>query len=376
MARQTCCLAQETRVCPAMNPEGGERQPVPSRSTTARILEKARQLLLDQVGWIPVGPADDFHHFQNWLEEGMHGEMLYLSKHSEARKTPLSIKQDAKTILMALVNYRPDDSHSNPTETGGKVARYARGPDYHEMLWEKLGSLGKFISELVPGCSWRAVADSAPLLERGFAARCGLGWIGKNTLLVNRKLGSYTVLGALLLSHELPANLGQIEVADSCGTCTRCVEACPTQAIRPGRQLDARQCISYWTIEKRGPIGHQAGSLLHGWLFGCDICQEVCPWNRKAPLGKELGQHEDFATLDCVAILECKDDDIRAMIRHTALTRTKPTGLRRNALWILGTIGNRNHLQVIRLHTDSQDEGVREAAIWAERVISGRFENQ
>jgi len=360
-----------------MSREAGDwQQSLSPLETSTRILEKTKHLHLDQVGWTQVSPAVDFHHFRQWLDAGMHGEMRYLDKHSEARKHPHSIKEDAKTLLMALVNYRPEDSHSNPPETAGKVARYARGPDYHHFLWEKLGLLGQFLSELIPGCSWRAVADSAPLLERGFANRCGLGWIGKNTLLLNRKHGSYTVLGALLLSHELPANPTQIEVADFCGTCTRCLDACPTQAIGPARHLDARQCISYWTIEKRGPLGPEAGGNLHGWLFGCDICQEVCPWNRKSPPGIELGQRNDLATLDCVALLRMGDEEIRSMIRGMALSRTKPSGLRRNALWILGGTGNPTHLEAIRLHTSAPDEGVREAAQWAEQEICKRMPPQ
>jgi len=354
----------------------GWQGPLSPSEIPNQILEKAKQLQLDRVGWIEIAQADDFQPFNQWLADGMHGEMEYLTRHSKAREHPHSIKEDAMTLLMALVNYRPEESTSTTLFTSGKVARYARGPDYHDFLWGQLGQLGRFISELIPGCSWRAVADSAPLLERGFARRCGLGWIGKNTLLINRKLGSYTVLGALLLSHELPANLPQIEVADSCGSCTRCLEACPTQAIGPARHLDSRLCISYWTIEKRGRLGNQAGANLHGWLFGCDICQEVCPWNRKSPTGSTLGQREDLSTIDCVALLQMSDDEIRSLVRGLALKRAKPAGLRRNSLWILGNTGNATHLAVIRRHTETQDDGVREAALWAEREITKKMENQ
>jgi epoxyqueuosine reductase len=340
------------------------------------LLESASLVGLDQIGWTLVGPASDFSHFCDWLGNEMHGEMHYLEKHKEARRHPHSILPTASTLLMGLVNYQPADTPHFPGGPFGKVARYARGPDYHQVLWEKLGKLGEAIAQRVPECSWRAIADSAPLLERGFAQRCGLGWIGKNTLLIHRKLGSFSVLGGLLLSCVLPPMPMALEVPDSCGTCTRCLDACPTQAIGPARVLDARKCISYWTIEKRGALGESAGTNLNDWLFGCDICQEVCPWNRRSTPGRFLGQKNELAQIDCKRLLEMNDAELRSLIQGSALKRAKPSGLRRNALWILGKSGDKNDLILINGYTNSPEEGTREAAQWAEREIRLRMANQ
>lgn len=354
------------------------RDQTPGNGTilTEWVLENARLLGLDQIGWTQVGPASDFSHYCKWLENEMHGEMGYLKKHQEARRHPHSILSTASTLLMALVNYQPADNPQTSSGIFGKVARYARGPDYHQVLWEKLGKLGEAIAHRVPECSWRAVADSAPLLERGFAQKCGLGWIGKNTLLIHRKLGSFSVLGGLLLSCELPPMPMALEVPDSCGTCTRCLDACPTQALGPARVLDARKCISYWTIEKRGTLGETAGANLNGWLFGCDICQEVCPWNRRHMPGQILGQESALAQFDCKRLLEMDDLELRSIIEGSALKRAKPSGLRRNALWILGKSGDKSDLQLISKYTNSSEEGIREAALWAEREIRQRQVDQ
>ena len=161
------------------------------------------------------------------------------------------------------------------------MARYARGGDYHEVLWEKLGALLAWLQAERPGLRGRAVADTAPLLERDFARLAGLGWIGKNTMLIDRRIGSFTVLGSLLVDLELEYDAPH--ATHHCGTCTRCLDACPTGAFDGPNRLDAGKCLSYWTIEHRGPIPAEVAADLDGWAFGCDVCQDVCPWNRKAP---------------------------------------------------------------------------------------------
>ena len=355
-------MTRSPEMGPSSNPEG----------IAERILKKASKFGFDSAGWTKASPPLDFVFFSQWLSNGMHGEMNYLDKHRDARSDPNSILPGVKTILMVSMNYKPETNITEINGFSGKIARYARGPDYHEMLWGKLDKFGQELAEMLPELSWRGITDSAPLLERGYAKRCGLGWIGKNTLLINRQIGSFTVLGGLLLNTELPPNPFQNETPDSCGSCTRCLDACPTQALLPERKLDARQCISYWTIEKKGELGKENGSRLNGWLFGCDICQEVCPWNRKSKTGSLLGQKADLATLDCTEVLKMSDDQLRASIRGTALKRTKPNGLRRNALWILGSSGTMETLSLIESFIHSEDRGISQAALWAKEQIKER----
>jgi epoxyqueuosine reductase len=213
----------------------------------------------------------------------------------------------------------------------------------------------------------RAVADTAPLLERDFARLGGLGWIGKNTMLINRRLGSFTFLGALLVDAELAYD--SPHQVNHCGTCTRCLDACPTQAFVGPYELDSRRCISYWTIEHRGGLPPEARAGLDGWVFGCDVCQEVCPWNRKAPPGRlsELDPRPEWTNPDLLEWLNRDDAEWRSLLSHTALARAKRAGLVRNAALVLGS--RRAHQAVpaltARLDDAAEDPVVRESAAWA-----------
>ena len=200
----------------------------------------------------------------------------------------------------------------------------------------------------VPGCRGRGVVDTAPLLERDFARRAGLGWFGKNTMLINKRLGSYFFLGALLLDLELRPDPAHETI--HCGTCTACLDACPTQAFRGPGLLDARRCISYLTIELRVPIPEELRSSMTEWVFGCDICQEVCPWNRKAPVSAEpsFQPRADLRSLDLIELLGLSEEEFRRRFRGTALTRTKRRGLLRNAALALGNQGNPAALPALR----------------------------
>ena len=259
-----------------------------------------------------------------------------------------------------------------PAETQGKVARYAQGGDYHPVLWRRLGDLLSWFQAERPGTIGRAVCDSAPLLERDFARLAGLGWIGKNTMLIDRRLGSFTVLGALLVDAEL--SLDAPFEADHCGTCTRCLDACPTDAFDGPYRLDARRCISYWTIEHRGPMPDEAAGSLDGWVFGCDICQDVCPWNRKAPAGLDplLAPRDDWVNPDLIAWLERGPDEWSARLKDSALKRAKRTGLVRNAALVLGSRRAREALPALTRLLDDPDPTIRWAASWA----LGRIEEE
>jgi epoxyqueuosine reductase len=247
----------------------------------------------------------------------------------------------------------------------GRVARYAQGADYHDVLRQRLNQLLAWVQTQRPGCQGRGIVDTAPLLERDFARRAGLGWFGKNTMLIHKRLGSYFFLGALLLDLELRPDPAQ--ETSHCGTCTACLDACPTQAFPEPGVLDARRCISYLTIELRSPVPEDLRGSLDEWIFGCDVCQEVCPWNRKALPGTEpaLQPRAELIALDPVELLSLSEEAFRRRFRGTALLRAKRRGLLRNAALLLGNRGDPAALPALRRALDDAEPLIREAAQWA-----------
>ncbi len=332
-----------------------------------RLKAEARQLGLDRLGIAPAVRPPGFDRYVEWIERGHAAGMTYLADQASAREHPDSILPGVRTVLVASALYGQRSGSPCDDPARGRVARYAQGGDYHEHFWRRLEDLLAWLQAEVPGLTGRAVADSAPLLERDFAQLAGLGWIGKNTLLIDRRLGSYTLLGALLIDRELPPDTPHR--TDHCGSCTRCLEACPTDAFAAPYQLDAARCLSYWTIEHRGPIPELWADRLDGWAFGCDICQEVCPWNRKAPAegGPVFRARPEWVDPDLIAWLDADPAEFTDRIRGTALKRTKAAGLRRNAALILGT---RRLVRAVpslsgRLADPREDPVVRAAAAWA-----------
>jgi epoxyqueuosine reductase len=272
--------------------------------------------------------------------------------------------QDAKPSAAA-----PPDA--SPLPPSARVARYAHGADYHDVLRRRLNELLAWLQGEVPGVRGRGVVDTAPLLERDFARRAGLGWFGKNTMLLNKRQGSYFFLGALLLDLELRADVPH-ETAH-CGTCTACLDACPTQAFTGPGWLDARRCISYLTIELRGPVPQELRPAVGDWLFGCDVCQEVCPWNRKAPPGREpaFRARPDLDPVDPAELLGLSEEAFRERFRGTALTRAKRRGLLRNAAIVLGNLGDPAALPALERALGDPEPLVREAARWAIGRLTG-----
>ncbi|HMF36740.1 MAG TPA: tRNA epoxyqueuosine(34) reductase QueG, partial [Isosphaeraceae bacterium] len=245
---------------------------------TQHLKAEALRLGFDRVGIAPAVSPPGHAHLVNWLEAGHGAGMTYMQRHAELRRHPDALLEGVRSVVMVSLVYGEHVPESS-SPVHGKIARYARGLDYHRILWDKLEELLAWLRQQCPGIHGRALSDTAPLMERDFARLAGMGWIGKNTMLINRALGSFTVLGALLVDRDLVAD--DPHVADHCGTCTRCLDACPTDAFVSAYQLDARRCISYWTIEHKGTIAEEFAGELHGWVFGCDVCQDVCPWNRK-----------------------------------------------------------------------------------------------
>jgi epoxyqueuosine reductase len=341
-----------------------------------RLKAEAIRLGFDKVGIAPAVTPPGYPDFLRWLEAGNAAGMGYLERQEPGRAHPSSILDGVRSVVMVSVVYGSKvaaGARADPAPTRGRVARYARGADYHRVLWDRLGALLDWLRAERPEARGRAVVDTAPLLERDYARLAGLGWIGKNTMLIDRRLGSFTFLGALLTDLELAYDAPH--AANHCGTCTRCLDACPTDAFAGPYELDARRCISYWTIEHRGPIPDPAADQLHGWVFGCDVCQDVCPWNRKAPSGRmaELDSRPEWVDPDLIEWLVESPDGWRTRLRGAAASRTKRAGLLRNAALVLGSRGTVEAVDALaaRLEDRREDPVVRAASAWALGRIGG-----
>jgi epoxyqueuosine reductase len=353
----------------------------------ARLIEQAHALGFELAGIAAANPADSFERLREWLDQGFAGEMNYLPRRAQAYRHPASILSEVRSVVMVGMNYNPpsggrlppEGSQIQGTETPrlpshGRIARYARGADYHHVLWERLNRLLEWVQGEAPGCRGRGVVDTAPLLERDFARRAGLGWFGKNTMLLNKRLGSYFFLGALLL--DLALHPDSPHEASHCGTCSACLDACPTEAFVGPGVLDARRCISYLTIELRGQVPHELREGVGNWLFGCDVCQEVCPWNRKAPPASEPAFHarSDLEPADLIELLGLSEEAFRERFRGTALMRAGRRGLLRNAALVLGNRGDPAALPALRRALGDPEPLIREVAQWAIDRISKKDE--
>lgn len=335
---------------------------------TRELKAEAARLGFDRVGVAPAQAPETYPAFLDWLRSEFDAGMTYLARNATARAHPDAILDGVRSIVMvSLVYGRPEPGEA--TRTQGKVARYARGADYHDLLWRRLDALAEWLRTRVPQVRVRGVADTAPLLERDFARLAGLGWFGKNTMLIDRRLGSFTVLGALLVDLDLEAD--SPHATSHCGVCTRCLDACPTYAFAGPYLLDARKCISYWTIEHRGPIPDDMAGQLDGWVFGCDICQDVCPWNRKAPAGRtpKLEAAPPWTHPDLIAWLARDAVEFSRSLKGSALSRAKRSGLLRNAALLLGSRRVIEATPVLIERLSDADPVIRAAASWALRQI-------
>ena len=328
-----------------------------------RLKGRALALGFDRVGIAPAQAPPGYPHFLAWLDAGRGAGMGYLADHAGARAHPGAILEGVRSVVMASLVY----GGRSGQPAVGKVARYARGADYHTALRGRLELLAEWLRDEAPGVSARAVVDTAPLMERDFARLAGLGWIGKNTMLIDRKLGSFTVLGALLVDADLEPDAPH--ASSHCGTCTRCLDACPTGAFDGPYRLDARRCISYWTIEHQGPIPDAAAGELHGWAFGCDVCQDVCPWNRKAPAARipEFAPRPEWEAPDLVEWLTRSKWRWKRLLTNSALRRAGRSGLVRNTALTLGVAGRVDAVPALaaRLADPKEDPTIRHAAAWA-----------
>jgi epoxyqueuosine reductase len=343
-----------------------------------RLKAEAVRLGFSLSGIAPATEADGFTRFRRWLDAGYAGEMDYLHNLAEERRHPRSILDNVKSVLMLGLEYRDAGKGSNavsrqPREDRryGRVAAYAQGPDYHRFVWDRINLLATWLQTEVPGCRTEAVADTAPLLERDFARRAGLGWVGKNTMLLNPRRGSFFFLAAVLTDLELDAD--EPFAGSHCGTCTACLDACPTEAFPEPFVLDATRCISYLTIELRSPIPDNLRPRIGEWIYGCDVCQDVCPWNRKPSPGPvPFPGDSAMEWLDPIELLGLSVDAFRARFKKTSLFRNRRAGLLRNAAIVLGNVGDERAIPALERATADEEPLVREAACWAIQTIRAR----
>lgn len=299
---------------------------------TQLIRDEAYRLGFEFVGIAQAQKMDEeSRRLEAWLNANAHGKMAYMANHFDKRTDPRLLVEGAKSVVSLTYNYFTEQEQTDPEAP--KIAKYAYGKDYHFVVKDKLKSLLQFIQTQIGEVNGRAFVDSAPVLERDWAKRSGVGWIGKNTLLVNPKRGSYFFLAELILDLELTTDN---PMHDYCGRCRRCIDACPTEAISPqGYVMDGSKCISYLTIElKDAIIPPQYQSQMAGWMFGCDICQDVCPWNRfsKQHNEPEFEPHPNLLTMTKQDWQDLTEDVFKEVFRHSAVKRTKFEGLKRNIM--------------------------------------------
>lgn len=316
--------------------------PVPNliaQTLAARLKERAVSLGFDLVGITSAEPVPQGAYFRRWIDEGHNGEMRYLSDRVEERTRPQEYLPGARSIVCLAINYYVtlDTLPAQQRANHGRIARYALGEDYHELMKPRLHALADWLREAVPGAETRACVDTAPVMEKDLAARAGIGWLGKNTCLINPNIGSWLLLGEIITTALLPVDE---PATDHCGTCTRCIDACPTAAITAPYQLDARKCVSYLTIEHRGPIAPELEPHIGDWLYGCDICQDVCPHNRKAPSTPDPAFAPRFptGTLNVHDVLSWAPDEYRRRLKGSAMKRVKLPVLQRNARIVAGNL--------------------------------------
>jgi epoxyqueuosine reductase len=350
---------------------------------TALVKQAAYNAGFELSGIAPVRDHPELNYFPGWIDAGYAGEMKYMEARDDAgnlkRASLRSTAPWARSVIVSAINYNtahPYSTQVNDPERGW-ISRYAWSKqDYHEAVMSRLRMVEKCLQDNVatygamanktapPSLQTLCYVDTGPVVERVYAKYAGVGWIGKNTCILNQKLGSWLFLGVILTSLELEPDL---PAPDRCGTCTRCIDACPTDALIAPYQLDSNKCISYLTIEKRGAIQEEMRAGIGRHLFGCDICQDVCPWNRKAPHtnATEFQSREGLVNPALEWLAEISAEEFREKFRGSPIRRTKRTGLRRNAAIAMGNSGDRRFLPLLQKLGTDDDPVVAESARWA-----------
>lgn len=301
--------------------------------TNEIVIHKARELGFDLVGFAEADLLkEESSYLQTWLEKGYHASMEYMSRNFEKRNDVTQILPSAKSIISLAMNYYTPFQHKKETGTG-KISRYAWGKDYHLIIWEKLSLLEEYLRNLDPNFESKSYVDTGPVMDKAWAVKSGIGWLGKNSNVINSEIGSWFFIANIITNSEF--EISEI-VADHCGSCSACIDACPTNAIKQPYVVDSNRCISFLTIENKQDISNEFKHKFDDWIFGCDVCQDVCPWNKKFseptlahefyPLGTNLSLNE---------VINMDENEFKKRFETSPIKRTKLTGLKRNAVFLL-----------------------------------------
>jgi epoxyqueuosine reductase len=349
-------------------------QRAPGSELKRKLIDFAKKIGFDSCRVAVCGPPPHANEFGHWLRDGAAGEMGYMQRGEEKRRDPQNVLPGARSIIVLALNYWQGQQGAADTAAStaamGRIARYAWGDDYHDLIAGKLDKIDNFLRGF--SGTQKCYVDTGPVLERDYAALAGIGWHGKSTMLIDERLGTWFFLAEVLTTLALPADA---PVRDRCGTCERCMKACPTGAITGPYKLDARRCISYLTIELKGPIPIEFRSLIGDRIFGCDDCLDACPWNRFAQVSREsaFASRRSTVGMALAEYLNLSDAEFRALFRDSPIKRIKRRGFVRNVCVALGNVGDLDDLPALQRAALDAEPLVAEHANWAIGRIRERF---
>lgn len=340
---------------------------------TKKIREKALEIGFDLVGISPAGSFPENQFYNEWLARGFAGEMKYMEREPEKREDVKNVLPEVKSIISCGLNYNTDYPYSTEgaDQTRGWISRYAWGDDYHDVMKNKLtlllGSIQKIASQDVKA---KLYVDTGPVLDRIYGKYAGIGWIGKNTCVINQEIGSWIFIGEIITDLELNYDA---PVPDRCGTCTRCIDACPTGALRQPYVLDSRLCISYLTIELKGKIPLELRGKIGNNIYGCDVCQDVCPWNKRAEITSQSSfqPREVLYNPDLSFLSRLSEEDFRSMFKGSPVKRAKRRGFLRNVMVAMGNSGSTEFIPYVKESLKDKEPLIRAHAVWALWKLDG-----
>lgn len=344
------------------------------KEITNSIKQEGYKIGFDLIGIAPVADYPESQFYKKWLNKGYEATMNYMSKNSDRREDVRNVMPNAKSVISCALNYNSDYPYSvsQSNSKKGWIARYAWGDDYHEVINLKLNKLKRFIEKNIDGGIDSLIyVDTGPVLERMYGKYSGIGWVGKNTCIINQEMGSWLFLGEIITSLELEYDS---QVSERCGTCTKCIDECPTDAIREPYVLDSSRCISYFTIENKGEIPEQYREAIGNNVFGCDICQDVCPWNNDANIETDDSflPREGLYKPDLGYLAGLEQEEFSKVFKNSSIKRAKRKGLIRNVLVAIGNTESSEYVDLVHRYLEADDPLIRRHAVWALWMIQGK----